>query len=175
MESETKEKLEVLEQTADYIDGTAITGIMAVGLCEKIGIDKLASPAINFRDAIHHYILMKDALDANQDKKYWSQHASIEEHLSRAIKDLFVHLLSGVHKKIEPLMTSAGIDTEKSNKLRVHYHKAKNLILKMRIGKIDINRNSATNISDDVKIMILELVKDLRELSLLEVFKRKTT
>ncbi|MDR2019219.1 MAG: hypothetical protein LBQ14_00460 [Treponema sp.] len=52
----------------------------------------IASPYLNFRDALFHYKKMYDAALGGDNSGVVQQCACIEEHLNRGLKDFAVHL-----------------------------------------------------------------------------------
>jgi hypothetical protein len=115
-------------------------------------IDKdfgIASPYLNFRDALFHYNKMYDAAQQNDTVTFIQQQACIQEHLNRGLKDFAVHLCANLLTKIlyKMIATKArAVNTVTIPKLRHIYHNIKNTILDIRLeGQTLLHFNSNTN------------------------------
>lgn len=108
-------------------------------ICNDIDIVQLASPSINFRDAMFHYMSMWENREL---ENIIGQRASIEEHLSRGFKDSIIYILSVHSDRISKMLINSNISDQIKNKLREYSHFFKNFILDIRIGNQSIQRNS---------------------------------
>lgn len=97
--------------------------------CQRFRIYPLnASPFYNFRDALFHYILY---CEADDDDARRSQRTSIEEHLFRGAKDMFVILLYGMKQKVLIAFQGSTLN-ERRRDLRKLLHEYKKLELTIR-------------------------------------------
>lgn len=136
MTADQEQKLEYsAKELFEYVDEIKIIKELFDALPIKIGI---ASPYLNFRDALFHYNKMYEAANDNNNnnESFFQQYACIEEHLNRGLKDFAIHLLSNYYIKI---IHKTIMKLEKSNnknalqKLRHIYHNMKNLVVEIRL------------------------------------------
>jgi hypothetical protein len=100
----------------------------------------IASPYLNFRDALFHYKRMYEAAvdtdparAADIELTIIEQRSSINEHLNRGIKDFAIQLCSNYYIPIIHRMIDALGDTMKIRLRRV-YHGLKNLVVEIRLA-----------------------------------------
>ncbi len=77
---------------------------MILQICEDLNISKPASPAINFRDSINHFVFLYEVYQSNNEIDFIMQLSSIKEHLNRGIKDALVFIFSKIIKKIQSII-----------------------------------------------------------------------
>jgi len=129
---------QTLDETAgelfDYIDELKVIKELFDALPVRRNI---ASPYLNFRDALFHYNKMYDAANKADEYRFIQQQACIEEHLNRGLKDFAIHLCNNYYIRIMHDMIKF---KEKNNDkdgilkdLRVVYHGLKNLIVDIRL------------------------------------------
>jgi len=117
----------------EYVDEIKIIQELFDALPANKGI---ASPYLNFRDALFHYNKMYEAANDNNNESFFQQYACIEEHLNRGLKDFAMHIFSNyyikiIHKMIKKLEKSDNRDC--LQKVRHIYHNMKNLIVEIRL------------------------------------------
>jgi len=136
----TTEQQKALDETADsifvYVDNLFIIKKIydSVDPTQQTGI---ASPYLNFRDALIHYKKMYEAAEMNDDTEIIKQSASIEEHLHRGIKDFAVYLCNNCYVPvIRQMMESRArcINDVVFCRLRHIYHEFKNITAEIRLG-----------------------------------------
>ena len=134
MTPDQEQKLEYsATELFEYVDEIKIIKELFDALPTKIGI---ASPYLNFRDALFHYNKMYEATNDNNNESLFQQYACIEEHLNRGIKDFAIHLLSNyyikiIHRMIMKLEKSSNKDG--LQEIRHIYHNMKNLVVEIRL------------------------------------------
>ena len=123
-----------------------------------IAID--ASPAINFRDSLHHYTKLYEAYQKNDILEFIAQKSSIFEHLNRGIKDAFIYILSNLSHKLATFL--------ENNKYRSHYskfrsflHQFREVVLIIRRGNMDIKR--IIEQGNKMEDLIYKHFKDMKE------------
>jgi hypothetical protein len=97
----------------------------------------IASPYLNFRDALFHYKKMYDAATNGDNTVFIQQLANIEEHLHRGIKDFAVHLCFNCYVPvIRDMMESRSqcVNDAVFCRLRHIYHELKNIVADIRLG-----------------------------------------
>jgi len=135
LSAERKQKLdEVAEELFDYVDNVKLIKDIFDNLPVKQGI---ASPYLNFRDALFHYKKMYEAAFNNNDFSFVQQYACVEEHLNRGLKDFAIYLCNNYYSQIIHKMIlfaeKNGKNKERVKKLRKVYHSMKNLIVEIRL------------------------------------------
>jgi hypothetical protein len=116
-----------------YVDEIWIIKDISDHIHKEFGI---ASPYLNFRDALFHYRKMYDAAIEGDNSGIIQQCACIEEHLNRGLKDFAVHLCVNFFIKIlhEFTITRAkAIVPANLQKIRPIYHKIKNAVIDIRL------------------------------------------
>lgn len=97
----------------------------------------IASPYLNFRDALSHYRKMYKAACNGDNSIVLQQIASIEEHLNRGIRDFAINLCSNFFVRIiHKMMTDKAqfVTDEIFQHLRHIYHELKNIVTDIRLG-----------------------------------------
>jgi hypothetical protein len=79
-------------------------------ICKHLRIFMNASPLLNFRDALSHYISLYDATTPDDKIK---QETSIGEHLSRGFKDGCVSILYEMKDRLTKALENAKTKAEK--------------------------------------------------------------
>ena len=134
MTSDQKQKLDdVAEELFEYVDEVKIIKDLFDALPVKAGI---ASPYLNFRDALFHYKKMREAALNGDNSGFIQQYACIEEHLNRGLKDFSIHLCSNFYIRIIYEMIysrSKSVNGDNRPKLRNIYHSIKNIIIEIRL------------------------------------------
>jgi hypothetical protein len=124
---------EIAEELFDYVDEVKIIKDLFDALPVKMAI---ASPYLNFRDALFHYKKMYESALNNDDYNFTKQCACIEEHLNRGLKDFAIHLCNNHYIFIINniiLNKEKGGKKELFKKLRKIYHEIKNTIVDIRL------------------------------------------
>jgi len=98
--------------------------------CKHLRIFMIASPFLNFRDALSHYISLYEAKTNNDKIK---QETSIYEHLSRGFKDGCVCILYEMRDRVTKALESAQTKPEKCV-FRKHMHEYKRMEIEIRSG-----------------------------------------
>ncbi|MDR0320575.1 MAG: hypothetical protein LBI28_03660 [Treponema sp.] len=134
----TTEQQELLDKTASalfvYVDNI----FLIKGVFDTIGHGLgIASPYLNFRDALFHYNKMYDATKSNDYMTVLQQEACIDEHLNRGIKDFSINLCSNyfvpvIHSMM--LNKARCITDDVFQSLRQIYHEFKNIVAEIRLG-----------------------------------------
>jgi hypothetical protein len=163
-----------LNNIANEIDSYSQTIYLILQLCDDFNITKPASPSINFRDAINHYVILYEKYEIKELIQFISQISSISEHLNRGIKDAIIHILSNINLKLEaiinnPQYTKKNLQIE----LRKHFHIFKKLILDIRLGSIDIERLDNNKIITEIKNDIIKMKSFLESHNLFPVFLKR--
>jgi hypothetical protein len=100
-------------------------------------ISGIASPYLNFRDALFHYRKMYEAADKGENVTLIQQRACIDEHLNRGIRDFAINLCSNYFVPvINELMTNKAnyITDIIFQRLRHAYHELKGIVAEIRLG-----------------------------------------
>ncbi|MDR0441825.1 MAG: hypothetical protein LBH44_00285 [Treponema sp.] len=134
MKAEHQKKLdEITDEISYYVYNVWIIKDLSENIDKKFGI---ASPYLNFRDALFHYKKMYEAASQNDNFTFIQQQACICEHLNRGLKDFVVHLIAFFYAKIlhKMIITKTGaINPEREAKLRHVYHDIKNIVIEIRL------------------------------------------
>jgi hypothetical protein len=134
----TTEQQSNLDSTAEalivYVDNVFIIKAIydEIKYCEGI-----ASPYLNFRDALFHFKKMYDSANLGNNTGVLQQMACIDEHLNRGIKDFVTNLCSNFYiPVIHKLMLSPArcITIAVFQQLRHIYHELKNIVADIRLG-----------------------------------------
>lgn len=131
----TPDQMQKLDATAaelfDYVDEVKIIKDLFDVLPAKTGI---ASPYLNFRDALFHFKKMHDFAVAGDNFGFVQQYACIEEHLNRGLKDFAIHLCSNYYVRIiHKMIISKSVNNNYRQNLRNIYHSIKNLVIEIRL------------------------------------------
>ena len=97
----------------------------------------IASPYLNFRDALFHYKKMYDAASNNDNVGVIRQNACLEEHLNRGIRDFAVNLCTNYFIPVIHLLMnnkSKPVDDQIFLRLRHVYHELKGIVAEIRLG-----------------------------------------
>jgi hypothetical protein len=97
----------------------------------------IASPYLNFRDALFHYKKMYESAVKGDNADVIQQSACIEEHLNRGIRDFAIDLCSNrfvpvIHEMIKS--KSKTVNGVVFQRLRRIYHELKNIVAEIRLG-----------------------------------------
>ena len=136
MTPDQEQKLEYsATELFEYVDEIKIIKDLFDSLPTKKDI-AIASPYLNFRDALFHYNKMYEAAKEDNNESFFQQYACIEEHLNRGLKDFAIHLFSNyyikiIHKIIKQLESSN--DRSALPRVRHIYHNMKNLVIEIRL------------------------------------------
>jgi hypothetical protein len=98
--------------------------------CSHLDIRLPASPTLNFRDALSHYISRYDATTHDEQLK---QETSINEHLSRGFKDGCVFILYEMKDRVTKALENEKSKAEKVI-FRKHMHEYKRMEIEVRRG-----------------------------------------
>jgi len=125
--------IEIAEELFEYIDEVKTIKDLFSELPQKTLI---ASPYLNFRDALFHYNKMYAAARDKKADSFIQQSACIEEHLNRGLKDFVIHLCTNfyiriIHKMMDS--NSKSISSDVRQILRHIYHGLKNLVVEIRL------------------------------------------
>jgi len=125
---------EIAEELFDYADEIKIIKDLFDALPVK---QSIASPYLNFRDALFHYKKMYNAIgDKDEFTIIAQQSTCIEEHLNRGLKDFAIHLCNNYYIRIIHKMITSQDDKRNNKdvikKLRNIYHGLKNLVVEIR-------------------------------------------
>jgi hemerythrin superfamily protein len=118
------------------------------------GLPKIASPYLNFRDALFHYKKMYETQD---HKVRIEQQSSINEHLNRGIKDFTINLCSNYYI---PLFYKILVSTNNAWARQI-YHKLKNLVLEIRLAGQSLQRFDDAN--TDWLGRIIVIIEDINK------------
>jgi hypothetical protein len=131
---EKKQKLDdIAEELFEYIDEVKVIKDIFDALPIKVPI---ASPYLNFRDALFHYNKMYSAARDKNEYGFIEQGACIEEHLNRGLKDFVIYLCSNFYVRIIHIMMdskSKSLNIDIHCSLRCIYHRFKNLVIEIRL------------------------------------------
>jgi hypothetical protein len=131
---------EELDKTAKEIIASVKNIYIMKSICSRMkGLPQIASPYLNFRDALFHYQKMYKSHD---DRICIEQQASINEHLNRGIKDFVINLCSNYYIPIFHKM----LDLSGSLWIRHIYHELKNLVLEIRLAGQSLRRFDDHNV-----------------------------
>ena len=126
-----------LDETAEelfyYVNEVWIIKDLSDKIHKKFSI---ASPYLNFRDALFHYKKMYEAAMKNDNATFIQQQACIQEHLNRGLKDFAVHLCANFLTRILHKMINAparSVSNTTRPKLRHIYHRIKNVIVEIHL------------------------------------------
>jgi len=130
---------DIASEIEEFVQQSSILEI----ICKYLIIPLSASPLVNFRDALSHYI---KRYEAKTDEEKLRQESSIDEHLFRGIKDICVHIINFMKNKISSILNDSENRTQEHD-YRKLLHKYKNL-------EIEIRKNSETTINRDLNLII---------------------
>jgi len=144
----------IIKKIYDSIDPTQQTGI--------------ASPYLNFRDALFHYKKMYEAAERGDNTEFIKQYANIEEHLHRGIKDFAVYLCFDCYVPlIRHMMQDRArcINDAVFCRLRHIYHELKNIVADIRLGGQRLLRFGDSEVSwlPNMRNIISDFVNLLKE------------
>jgi len=103
----------------------------------------IASPYLNFRDALFHYKKMYEAAKQGDNVIVIQQAACIDEHLNRGIRDFAINLCTNYFVPvIHKLMVDKAeyINDAVFLRLRHVYHELKGIIAEIRLGGQQLKR-----------------------------------
>jgi len=136
----TTEHQEALDKAANsiviYVDNVFIIK----GIYDNIyreDKEGIASPYLNFRDALFHYKIMHEGANSGDNTVVLQQIACIDEHLNRGIKDFAINLCSNCFVPIIHEMMSSNSQSVSDTvfqRLRHIYHELKNIVAEIRLG-----------------------------------------
>ena len=147
-----------INSIAKEIDFYSQTIYIVLEICDDLNIVKLASPAINFRDSINHYVKLYEAYEDKNIENFISQKASIHEHLNRGFKDTFIYIMSNCAFKISHLMSIESFNARDREELRIFLHLFKNMIIDIRLESNKIVRLDDSYIIENISEAITNLV-----------------
>jgi len=136
----TTEQQKALDETAASIFVYVDNVFIIKKICDSIDPTQqmgIASPYLNFRDALFHYKKMYEAAKNGDNTEFIKQLANIEEHLHRGIKDFAVYLCTDYYVPlIRQMMESRSqcINDSVFCRLRHIYHELKNIVAEIRLG-----------------------------------------
>jgi len=148
----TTEHQETLNKAASdiliYVDNIFIIQSIynAIGNNYILGI---ASPYLNFRDALFHYRKMYEAAEKGDTAFVLQQTACIDEHLNRGIRDFAINLCSNYFIRIiHKMMADKAlyVTNEIFQRLRHIYHELKNIVAEIRLGGQQLLRFDNNNV-----------------------------
>lgn len=167
MTEEQQQKLdEVATELCEYVDEVKIIKDFFDAIPMKKGI---ASPYLNFRDALFHYNKMCETANDGNDFRVIQQYACIQEHLNRGLKDFAIHLCTNFYIRIIREMIDSNAKSVKTANiaiLRNIYHGFKNIVIEIRLEgqtlkHFDDHRNRwLPKLVDSIKIFDDLLKKD---------------
>jgi len=143
-------KNEIIEHQAKNIDFYAKYAVLLESLLEKYNIPKDASPLVNFRDAIFHYVKL---YESDNDEQMYGNAFAIEEHLGRGIKDILVYLIIEIRSSIERYTDTINFRF-KSNSDRLPFVE---LLNKLSNLKLEIRKNYGKFDQDEIEKLVQEL------------------
>jgi hypothetical protein len=114
---------------AKDINNYVIHSSNLVKIEKYLKIKVMASPMVNFRDALAHYIRFHDAAS---DEEKINQEASINEHLSRGLKDICVHIVGEMKDRIFDALKELSITRVTERNLRKKLYAFKELEIYLR-------------------------------------------
>jgi len=132
-EQEQEQKLnEIASELFDYADEIKIIKDLFDAFPVRHDI---ASPYLNFRDALFHFKKMCNAFNDKNEYGFIQQCSCVEEHLNRGLKDFAIHICNNYYIRI--IHKILNFKKEKGNKdiiskLRKIYHNMKNLVVEIR-------------------------------------------
>jgi hypothetical protein len=157
--SKGRSDMKSIEEIANDINEYVKISSMLEMVCKYLKIPKTASPLYNFRDSLSHYIQLYEAKD---DDKKISQETSIEEHLFRGVKDIYVYILDKMKIRI-----STALDDAKNKNEERDFRKLLHEYKKM---EIEIRKNSESAVIRVMSYFVDNLVKVIEDTK--SVFKR---
>jgi hypothetical protein len=125
----------------------------------------IASPYLNFRDALFHYKKMYESMLSGDMKDFWQQLPCIEEHLNRGVKDFAINLCSNFFIKVihSMMLSRARCITDKVfQRLRHIYHELKNIVAEIRLGGQTLLHFDSSEV--DWLSRMIEIIKDFNDL-----------
>jgi len=141
-----------IEEIANDIDEYAKISSMLEMVCKYLKIPKTASPLYNFRDSLSHYIQL---YETENDEERLAQATSIEEHLFRGIKDIYVYILDKMKIRI-----SLALDNSNSKNEEQDFRKLLHEYKKM---EIEIRKNSESAIVRTMVSFVNNLIKVIED------------
>jgi len=141
----------IAQDIDDYVEYSA----KMMMVCEHLSIRMPASPLLNFRDALSHYVCLYEAKTIDNEEKL-KQETSIDEHLSRGFKDLCVHLLYEMKDRVIEAFEAAKTKTEK-NIFRKYMHECKRMELEIRRNSRSAGIKSIYKFADNLIVTIKKI------------------
>jgi len=111
------------------------------------------SPLYNFRDALSHYIRLHETKDNNEKV---SQETSINEHLSRGIKDSCFTLIDNMKERITDVLKNLLLRKNREQIFRKQLHLYKSM-------EIELRKNSIMLSIGDLEPLIDNLINAIRD------------
>jgi len=125
----------------------------------------IASPYLNFRDALFHYRKMYQAVNTGDNNDVLQQAACIDEHLNRGIRDFAIHLCINCYIPIIHNMMTGNFQSVTDvifQRLRRIYHELKNIVADIRLGGSLLQRFGQKNV--DWMERIIAAIQDFNNL-----------
>jgi hypothetical protein len=157
-------EIDIKTQKLDYIaneihDYAKLIRLTEGYLYRKAEIGQDTSLFLNFRDGLIHYIKL---YEVNEKVSFDEQYYAILDHLSRGIKDSFLHFIQEINIKISNFIESdiyLLYSNKDKNIIRTIVHKLKSVSLSLRIKGISLERAF-----DNSKVIFGELLSAIQEL-----------
>lgn len=163
---------QLIDEVSIFIDEYAQIVPIILKWYEDINIQKQASAAINFRDALNHFAKMYEAYNSKDEFEFVSQYSSIYEHLHRGIKDSVIYLLSEIANRLHSMLNNTQfINHETAFRKYLHYYA--NTVMDVRCGSISIDRIVNEDLLDSINDEYTLLKKYLEDNQLDKIFLRR--
>jgi hypothetical protein len=164
----TTDQQEALDNTAESIFVYVDNVFIIKNIYDEIDSDNqigIASPYLNFRDALFHFKKMYEAARDGNNSMFLQQLACIEEHLNRGIRDFAINLCLNCYiPVINEMMKSRArcVNDDIFQRLRHIYHELKNIVVEIRFGGQKLLRFEDPEISwFESMISVISEFKDL--------------
>jgi len=128
------------------VDSSKFTGYYSL-TAVQCGIFVPASMYRNLRDAMVHYKVMIDCIDADDYDRAQKNYNNLFEHLIRGEKDAVISYIQSILGKINNVTSGESyeyyVDIEHKRKVREIIHELKNILIEIRLLGLKLDPNNS--------------------------------
>jgi len=137
--------MKLINDIASDVENYIVQTVRLEMTYKHLHINMYNSPLYNFRDALSHYIRRYEAT-TNDEKT--SQETSIDEHLSRGIKDACFTLIDNMKERIFNILKKLFINKTREHIFRKQLHTFKDMEIELRKNSIMLPVGNLTLLVD---------------------------
>ncbi|MCC5813130.1 MAG: hypothetical protein JJT78_00095 [Leptospira sp.] len=153
-------KKELIDKHATHIENYSCYIIVLEAILDKYRIPKDASPLVNIRDALSHFV---DLYEADSEEKIYGNSYAIDEHLTRGFKDIIVYISNVFSQKLYAFSESLEVLLKSNNdkyRIIIAINGFSNLNLRARLGLRTFSIEESESILEELN-RILKSIEDL--------------